>query len=322
MGQPLLKSMFFDDDVVARDAAVLTQKTLVDTQERMGMILDVMPMGLLIHTEQAIIFANQEACRSLQVDQHGIVGQHFLDFVAPGEIEPVSRQFQDSFRNKAEMHNQETKITRADGSELNIKLISCRLPWQGNPVIQVLLQDVTDMKQTEQKLRRLTITDELTGAFNRRHAFYEAALYIDPERKPPIPLAAILLDVDHFKKINDTFGHAAGDIALRQLAAIGNDIIENVCHADSAMLSRIGGEEFLVLLPGAELQKAQKVAERLRRAIEGTTIDTPQGSFRMTVSMGVACFERRDRTFDGLLSRSDAALYEAKKAGRNRVVAG
>lgn len=320
MGQPLLRTTFLDEDTAASDAAVLTRQTLIDTQERMGMMLDVMPMGLLIHTEQAILFANQEACRSLQVDQNTVVGQHFLDFIALDEVEQVSRQFRDSFRGKMAMHSQETKITRADGSELNIKLISCRLPWQGHPVIQVILQDVTDLKQTEQKLRRLTITDELTGAFNRRHAFYEAALYIDPERQPAIPLSVILLDVDHFKKVNDTYGHAAGDTALRKLANVGNDIIKNVCHTDSAMLARIGGEEFLVLLPGIRLGEACRIAERLRGALSDISVDTARGSFGITASMGVACYRNADGTFEGLLSRCDASLYQAKKSGRNRIV--
>lgn len=312
--------LFFD--AAALDAAELTKKTLIDTQERMGMMLDLMPMGLLIHTEQGILFANQEACRLLQISPAQAIGHHFLDFVDVGEIESVGRQLKDSFGSETAMHNRETRIARTDGTEVHIKLISCRLPWQGNPVIQVLLQDVSDMKFTEQKLRRMTITDELTGAFNRRHAFYEAALYIDPAHQPRISLSCVLLDIDLFKKVNDTYGHAAGDLALINLTRVGNEIIKTACDSDSAMFARIGGEEFLLLLPGLGLTAAVELAEKLRRAVETIRIDTPAGSFGFTVSMGVAMYRDEDVNFDGLLLRCDAALYEAKGSGRNCVKLG
>ena len=311
--------LFLDDDAAALGAAELTKKTLIDTQERMGMMLDLMPMGLLIHTAQGIIFANQEACRLLQISQAQAVGHHFLDFVDTGEIEPIRRQIEDSFAHDKLMSSRETTIARADRTEVHIKLISCRLPWQGNPVIQVLLQDVSDMKHTEQKLRRMTITDDLTGAFNRRHAFYEAALYTDPSRQPAIPLSAVLLDVDYFKAINDTHGHARGDLALIELTRVANEVIRSSGDSDSAMFARIGGEEFLLLLPGMRLPAALDLAEKLRRAIETIHIDTPSGPIGCTASMGVAAFAEDDRSFDGLLLRCDAALYEAKNSGRNCV---
>lgn len=318
----LHEDLFFEDDDAAIGAAELTKKTLIDTQERMGMMLDLMPTGLLIHTAQGIIFANQEACRLLQVTQKQAVGHHFLDFVDAAEIEPVSRHFANSFTHAAALTNRDMRITRSDGSEVHIKLISSRLPWQGNPVLQVLLQDVTDLKRTEQTLRRMTVTDELTGAFNRRHAFYEAALYIDPERLPRIPLSAVMLDVDHFKLINDTHGHAIGDQTLKQLTRVANDVIRTGHHVDSAMFARIGGEEFLVLLPGAGLDEAVELSERLRRAVEAMLIDSPAGPLSCTVSLGVAAFIEEDVTFDALLSRCDTALYEAKAAGRNCIKLG
>src|SRR4029079_15567572 len=104
-------------------------------------------------------------------------------------------QFERSFRDEVSMEHQETEISRTDGDQVHIKLISCRLPWQGNPVIQVLLQDVTDLKKTEQKLRRLTVTDELTGAYNRRHVFDVAKRFLSEEGNAGSPLSAILVDV-------------------------------------------------------------------------------------------------------------------------------
>ena len=308
---------FFEDDETAH-AAELTQRTLIDTQERMGMMLDFMPMGLLIHTRQGIIFANQEACRQLHITPRQAIGHHFLDFVDPDDVPAVMDQINRSFSGDDTMQTRETRLNHKDG-ELYIKLISCRLPWQGNPVVQILLQDVTDLKRTEQKLRRMAITDELTGAYNRRHAFYEAALYVDPEEGRPVELSAILLDVDHFKRVNDTFGHQVGDQTLVAVSKAGARLVGKECSNDSAMFARIGGEEFLVLLPGTPQARAMEIAEKLRKTVEKQEVETPYGTLRVTVSMGVGTFRGTDKTFDGLLSRCDRALYEAKDGGRNRV---
>jgi diguanylate cyclase len=309
---------FFDDDE-GIDAAALTQQTLIDTQERMGMMLDVMPMGFLIHTQQGILFANREACRLLEVGKIDAIGQHFLDFISSKEFDKVRRQFERSFQDEISMEHQETQITRADGDDLYIKLISCRLPWQGNPVIQVLLQDVTDLKHTEQRLRRLSETDELTGAYNRRYAFDGAERFLGDDSNRAASLSVVLVDVDHFKKINDTYGHGAGDAALVELTRVGNEIVG---HAGGAIFARIGGEEFLAVLPGLDSSAAQALAEKLRTAVAAIRVGHASGDFGFTASMGVATLSSRDREFEGLLSRADTALYAAKDAGRNRVKVG
>jgi diguanylate cyclase (GGDEF)-like protein/PAS domain S-box-containing protein len=319
MANAALTFDFFDDDE-GIDAAALTQKTLIDTQERMGMMLDVMPMGFLIHTQQGIIFANREACRLLEVGKIDAVGQHFLDFISSKEFDKVRRQFDRSFQDEISMEHQETQITRTDGDEVYIKLISCRLPWQGNPVIQVLLQDVTDLKHTERKLRRLSVTDELTGAYNRRHAFETAEGFLGDESTRTAPLSVILVDVDHFKKINDTYGHGAGDAALVELTRIGNEVVDDA--GGGSMFARIGGEEFLAVLPGLDSNAARALAEKLRAAVAAIRVSHASGDFGFTASMGVATLSSGDREFEGLLSRADTALYAAKDAGRNRVKVG
>jgi diguanylate cyclase (GGDEF)-like protein/PAS domain S-box-containing protein len=321
MGRTAREAFLFDVDETGLGAAQETQRALIDTQERMGMMLDLMPMGLLIHTQQGILFANQEACGMLQVSKHQAIGHHFLDFIAGHEFDSVKRQFEESFDSKTSMQKHETNIVRRDGTAICIRLLSCRLPWQGTPVIQVLLQDVTDLKMKEQKLRQLTITDELTGAYNRRHLFDCAAMVLEHSDDPGFALAIISLDVDHFKKINDTHGHAIGDVALRRLAQIANTVIGASGNKES-LFARIGGEEFLLLLPKTLRAQAEILAEQLRAAIAATRIETPDGRFGFTASMGVATFAATDKGFDGLLSRADLALYEAKRSGRNRVVVG
>ncbi|SOE17540.1 PAS domain S-box-containing protein/diguanylate cyclase (GGDEF)-like protein [Hoeflea halophila] len=305
---------YLDDDAIG--AAEATQQALIDTQQRLGMMLDIMPMGLLIHTEQGILFGNQEACRMLGVRKEELVGQHVLDFVDPTEFDAVMNQLQRSFAEGAEVINKETLLSAGDGPPINIKLISARLPWAGTPVIQVLFQDVSDLKLKEQSLERLSTTDELTGAFNRRHVFAIAADCMENASVSDRDLSVLLLDVDHFKKINDSYGHGLGDQALIALARCGAEAV----GPEKGVFARIGGEEFLVLLPGLNETAAAAVGEKLRKSIGRIEIPTNDGALRFSISVGVATRSPEDTEFGKIVARADEALYEAKNTGRNRVV--
>lgn len=317
MGKALVGEFIDDDDSL--DAAKVTRQALIDTQERMGMMFDIMPMGLLIHTRQGILFANQEACRMLGGLRNQLVGQHILDFVAQSEVGRVMEQIDRSFDNGIEPISQETLLHNPRGRMISIKLISVRLPWAGTPVVQLLLQDVTDMKLKEQQLQRLSIIDELTGIHNRRHVFNEAARHMENAAGADFDLSVALLDVDHFKKINDGHGHGVGDQALISLAGTASEIVRAEGGED-AVFGRIGGEEFLLLLPDFTIGETAALGEKLRGAASAIDVRGESGTFRFTISLGVASLAEHDRSFDTLVARADTALYEAKNRGRNQVV--
>lgn len=163
----------------------------------------------------------------------------------------------------------------------------------------------------------LARTDPLTGLANRR-AFDEAArLEVQRALRYGTPLALVLADLDHFKSINDGFGHHSGDEVLRQCARI---LSATVRHVD--VVGRWGGEEFVILMPDTGLEEAVQAAERFRQAIAGTPVPLGERSCQCTASFGVAALQRGMPDLDDLLSRADAALYRAKERGRNRVEAG
>jgi len=303
-------------------AAVLTQKSLIDTHERLGAMLDIMPIGLLIHTEQGILFSNRAACQLLRADPASLLGQHLLDYIRPSDLERVLAQFNATFKGTEETFELETVIEISERTARLIRMISSRLPWPGNPVIQILMQDITDQKRAENSLRQLTITDELTGAYNRRHVSYEADLYLNMAAADAIPLSIVMVDIDHFKHVNDTYGHATGDLALKRLTLLANELLPTIEGTDSAIFARIGGEEFVMLLPGLGTDAAVAVAEQFRTKVEQMRIDLPEGKLAYTVSAGVATHIPTDKDFAALLTRADKALYEAKGAGRNRVMVG
>lgn len=176
----------------------------------------------------------------------------------------------------------------------------------------VVLRDATAKRRYEQELLRLARMDPLTGVYNRR-AFVEAA---ELERaRPDAELSVVILDVDHFKSVNDHHGHGAGDDVLRALAAAATGALRA-----GDVLARLGGEEFAVLVPGASRQDAAALAERIREAVAGVEISTPAGPLRVTVSAGVASSPPGAcEPFEQLLHRADEALYAAKRGGRDRV---
>ena len=168
------------------------------------------------------------------------------------------------------------------------------------------------MARLVRRLRDLALRDNLTGLLNRRAAQQLLEREWASYRQKDLPFCVLMIDVDHFKRINDEHGHAIGDQVLKALAT---RLQEGTRPSDH--VARMGGEEFLVFLPQTELTSAQAAAERLRQHVATWTLDIEDLSF--TVSIGVAQATPTDRAFDDLLIRADRALYDAKSAGRNCV---
>lgn len=178
-------------------------------------------------------------------------------------------------------------------------------------------QDVTEKKQAEEKLRNLAITDSLTNVFNRRHFFGLAQKELERAKRYSRDLSIILFDIDHFKTVNDTFGHLVGDQVLETLAAYCKS---NLRSFD--VIGRYGGEEFIILLPETNLKRAAQIAERLRRQALAVHIPTERGSPSITISLGVAGIKPGQTvSLDELINTADMALYRAKAEGRNQVCA-
>lgn len=171
-----------------------------------------------------------------------------------------------------------------------------------------------ELREANSRIERLAIQDELTGLHNRRHLLGALAREAARAQRLASPYSLCLFDVDHFKSINDTFGHAAGDAALRQVALVASSGLRAV-----DVFGRYGGEEFLLLLPDTGQRGACAVAERIRAGIEAAGFPQIPAEQRVTVTIGVAT-SRKDEDIDALLARADAALYRGKEAGRNRVV--
>jgi diguanylate cyclase (GGDEF)-like protein/PAS domain S-box-containing protein len=176
-------------------------------------------------------------------------------------------------------------------------------------------EDITQRKAMEAELQRLATTDPLTGVANRRRFLQEMDMELARHKRFSKPAAFLLLDLDHFKQVNDTHGHAAGDLALRHLADLARMRLRRL-----DLFGRLGGEEFGILLPGTDEAGAMAFAEHFRHQLAHTPVQSGQGPITLTASIGLTTFDPDDVAPDGILARADAALYSAKEGGRNRVV--
>lgn len=172
----------------------------------------------------------------------------------------------------------------------------------------------TRRNQLITQLQRAAMTDHLTGLGNRRMLNRELDRQIAQFRRHGIPFSILAADLDHFKSINDTWGHDAGDLVLKSFSQTASSVLRDV-----DVLFRVGGEEFLAILPCTALPQATIAAERLRSAVERCVTRYGNQEIKVTTSLGVASMERED-SVESIVKRSDQAVYEAKSKGRNQFV--
>ena len=266
-------------------------------------------------------FINTSALRMLGFRQDEIEGkrQHLLfhhshhDGQPYPETEcPIAKTLKDGL-----VRRQEEWFIRRDGSGFPVELTCAPLIEDGrlNGAV-VVFHDISENKRREEALVALANTDALTGVANRRHFLERLQAELGRVSRHATQASLLMIDLDHFKQVNDNFGHATGDEVLRNLAALSRQTLR---HSD--VIGRLGGEEFAALLPDDDAVSAMQTAERLRKALETHPVRTADGTaVTVTASIGVTRLRPDDRKPETPLGRADNALYQAKNEGRNRVM--
>ncbi len=276
--------------------------------------LDRLSEGItIIDSNDKLVLYNMRAAEYLGIADNINVGVSLNKLAGikdkDGKVDPGSllmQQLDASRENKPQFFEREIEGNRILSVRAN--------PIPGGGVI-TLYTDITERKAFERRLIEMATRDELTGLVNRREFFTLAHHEEERAKREGHIVSVMMVDADYFKKINDTYGHAAGDDVLRNLADNCRKIFRK-----TDVVGRYGGEEFSVILPGAQVDMAKVIAERLRKAIEESVVKSDKGDIKYTVSIGIASDIGREVKVEEVLDRADRALYTAKAQGRNRAM--
>jgi diguanylate cyclase (GGDEF)-like protein len=299
------------------------EEALQESEERYRSLVTALSEGVVLLDAQGTVrAANASAERMLGVH----VGETAREFPSESDgkivgedgapFPPEMRPPRLALRTGQPVHNEMMGVRKPDGSmkwfSVSAEPLFRAREKQAYATV-VSFSDVTDRKLLEQELERQAQTDSLTGAVNRRHFQDLAERELAQSRRYNHPLSLLMIDIDRFKAVNDNFGHAVGDLVLREFVRKCRETLREV-----DIVARTGGEEFAVLLPATNDGQAAHVAERLRQAVAAGEVPVQQNSpVRFTISVGVASFQ--DADLETSLHRADQALYRAKELGRDRV---
>lgn len=213
---------------------------------------------------------------------------------------------------------QEMSMTSADGRELYYQIRSSVVRGRSGEVVGSLLMliDVTEQHLLQEQLKQQAYYDGLTKLLNRTEFIRRSKIMLEADQGKQLPTSIFLFDIDHFKNINDTFGHDVGDLAIQHVVAIARQVEHEV---PGSLLARYGGEEFVVALPLCPVEKAAYWAERIRAQLALEPMRGSFGEIKVTASFGLVQTGHHGRTLETMLKNADMALYQAKRAGRNQI---
>jgi len=275
--------------------------------------------GIYVIQSGRFRFTNPEFRRIFGYTHEELTDRDIRDLIVPGEMELLTETIKRMEVGTEKTVRCEFKALRKDGKIIDVEIDFVHFEYHGRGAVLGVVREITMRKRLEDKLKRMAITDELTQLYNRRQFYSQLEKEIERTKRYHAPLSLILLDIDNFKRYNDTHGHVEGDKVLEKLGEI---IRNNVRRVDTAY--RYGGEEFTVILPETGWIEAYSVADRIRKVFENTTFypKVLHGTVtrrHLTMSIGLAEY---NPTFnlENFVRYADDAMYKAKIRGGNKVV--
>jgi len=281
-------------------------------------LIDLIPDPVYLKDgDSRYLMVNESLATERGRKKEELVGLTSFDLAPDRETEETSLQEDRAVIGGAEITKEQRARAPLTGEDCYRVVIKRRcVDIHGNPVVFGLHHYITRWKVAELEYRHLAQQDPLTGIANRRHFSEEAQRAVRQVEASGEPLSLAMLDLDHFKQVNDEYGHPVGDEVLAEV--VRRSLL---CLRRSDLMGRWGGEEFIILLPNSDLDQACMIADRLRSAIDSAVFQTSRIALNVSISCGVAQHLAGD-DLDSLIRRADRALYQAKWAGRNRVVRG
>jgi diguanylate cyclase (GGDEF)-like protein/PAS domain S-box-containing protein len=294
---------------------------LSESEERYRLLVENANEAILVIQDAAVKFVNSRAIVSFGYSEEEFRLISILDLVHPEDRGLVTERYLQKIGGDPSPTRYIYRTIHKNGEIQWIENSSVMIRWEGRPATLNLVTNITDRKRMEESLieserryRELSIIDDLTQLYNSRHFHNQLKMEIDRADRYGQPLAMLFLDLDDFKRFNDTYGHVEGD---RVLSLLGQVITGQLRQTDSAY--RYGGEEFIILLPLTSGRDGTVTAERIRVEFKQRAITSATGEdVHMTVSIGVAQY-RPGEDMKALVSRADRLMYQAKKSGKDRV---
>jgi diguanylate cyclase (GGDEF)-like protein/PAS domain S-box-containing protein len=299
-------------DSTAREDA---KHALVQSEALYRSVSDLAYDGIGIISDGRFSYCNAQMAQILGREIDEVIGVNFAHFITRDFLPEVLEQYQ-LFMQAEPVHQVlRSQLLRPGGEIVDVEISASPLSPGQNPKLMVMARNITGQVRMENQLKEMAITDPLTGLKNRRHFFEHAVAIWDQANRYNRVLSVLLIDIDHFKGVNDVYGHAVGDAVLRELAAR----METILRA-SDLLARFGGEEFVILMPETDGQEVQIAAGRILRAISKKPFPIEDTWVTITVSIGCTTLNLNRRLpLDELLIKADQALYQAKRRGRDQV---
>jgi diguanylate cyclase (GGDEF)-like protein len=290
----------------------LQTRQLQQSENKLNTIITYIKDGILIINESGVVkFANPAAAQMFDKQLSDLI-DHELGL--PIVVEKVAEI--DILRSNGILGRAEITVADAEWLEQKVSIVAMRDVSERNQIEKKLRIALNKQKVLSQKLKKIANTDVLTGIANRRNILAILKKELQRTQRYHQNFSLLLIDIDHFKSINDTYGHPIGDQVLQEISRF---LINYLRNADT--VGRLGGEEFLVILPATTLQEAIEIAARLCHQIRNLDIEMIDQTARITVSIGVTTYQDHDINDTTMLKRVDNALYKAKESGRDRVIA-
>lgn len=294
-------------------------QSLRESKRRFTEVAGALAEGLLLFdSDNRLLYMNPEAERLLGWTEKELAGQDIHQRIHRHQRQPVppeecgiQRALADGRTNRVE----EDTFIRKDGSSFPVAYAAAPMLRDDKIVgVVTVFEDISERKRLREELERLATHDPLTGLVNRGELERRLARELHRAERYHRGLGVLMVDIDHFKRVNDTYGHHAGDDVLKAFAA---RLIDHARRADA--IARYGGEEFVLILPETPVAAAAAMAERLRVSLNEAPITVADVGGPITASIGVAGYPDHGKTEEQLLRAADEALYAAKNSGRNRV---
>ncbi len=291
----------------------LVFQALVENTNDVIMVLDATPLS---EGGPRIVYVNPAFEKLMGYTAEEVVGRNPRILQGPGTEDKTRYKMRKAMRDGTSIRTQILNYDKA-GNELwlDINMVPLFDEYGNLAYYAAIERDLTEHKKLQAQLESMATIDSLTGMANRQAFLQRAKNEFNRARRYSRPLTVVMIDIDHFKAINDQYGHATGDEVLRQIS----DICQRSLRGTDFM-GRVGGEEFVLLLPDTAHSSAYHVAERMRTHLSETPVELENGiSLNITASFGVASMNEHDRDLDNVLERADEAMYHAKHEGRNQV---